>query len=197
MQIVLISYYIAKAKWLILCFVGMVVTGLASLAFINIPMYSVLRRLTTCITLVGERIVLGRTIPSDEQTSVYLMVGGAVFAGIGDLEFSWLGYILIMVNCVFTAGYLIFIKQSQSLGLSDFALMYYSNIVGIPIYIAMVLLTEIEGVLRFDGMLDAGFIVRSPRCRRFFRLRKFRSDFLTRCFPLSSVSSCHQCMHSC
>jgi hypothetical protein len=28
-----------QAKWLILSFVGMVITGLASLAFVNIPMY--------------------------------------------------------------------------------------------------------------------------------------------------------------
>lgn len=141
----------------------MVVTGLASLAFVNIAMYSVLRRITTCITLVGERAILGRVIPMDEQVSVYLMIGGAVFAGVGDLEFNLTGYILIMVNCLFTAGYLIFIKQSQSLGLSDFALMYYSNIVGVPIYIFMVLTTEIGGVLSFTGMSEPGFIVRSAR----------------------------------
>jgi len=70
-----------KAGWLMMSFVGMVVTGLASLAFVNIAMYSVLRRLTTCITLAGEIYLLKRVVPSDEQYSVVLMVLGAVLAG--------------------------------------------------------------------------------------------------------------------
>lgn len=70
-----------KAKWLMISFVAMVVTGLASLAFVNIAMYSVLRRLTTCITLAGEVYLLQRVVPADEQYSVVLMVLGALLAG--------------------------------------------------------------------------------------------------------------------
>jgi drug/metabolite transporter (DMT)-like permease len=79
-----------------------------------IPIYSVLRRLTTVITLAGEIYLLSRQIPFDEQASVIMMVFGAFIAGWGDLEFHLWGYMLIGLNCVATAGYLVTIKQVRS-----------------------------------------------------------------------------------
>lgn len=168
-----------KAGTLMISFVGMVVTGLASLAFVNIAMYTVLRRLTTFVTLAGEYYLLKRAIPQDEQASVIAMVFGAILAGWcvnqvfpfflwpflitnfrGDLEFSLIGYILIFINCLFTAWYLISIKQTQSLGLNTFALMYYNNIVALPMFFILALMTERQSLLEFDQWTDPGFIVR-------------------------------------
>jgi hypothetical protein len=86
-------------------FFGMVVTGLAALQFINVPMFrcvkpsrllqpqpalnsqvvslalcvshaSALRRFTTLIVIVGEAVYLKKFTPRDEAWSVYAMVIG-------------------------------------------------------------------------------------------------------------------------
>jgi drug/metabolite transporter (DMT)-like permease len=104
--------------------------------------------------------MLNRIIPMDEQSSVVAMMVGAILAGWGDLEFHLIGYVLIVINCLFTAGYLIFIKQTQSLGLGEFALMYYNNIAAVPLYIVIILFTEIRSVIHFPYLFDPGFLVR-------------------------------------
>jgi hypothetical protein len=149
----------AKLKWLTLSFGGMVTTGLASLAYVNIPMYSVLRRLTTCITLIGEQVYLKRVVPADEQQSVYLMVFGAVIAGWGDLEFHLLGYVLIFINCVFTAWYLLAIKKAKDeTGLNTFGFMFYNNLFSLPLFAVIVLVTEAQSVIHFPYWTDPGFL---------------------------------------
>jgi len=84
-------------------FFGMVVTGLAALQFVNVPMFrsshrfgqtlssrkalltgpppniSALRRLATLLVIVGEAVFLKKMTPPDESWSVYLMVIGQPF----------------------------------------------------------------------------------------------------------------------
>jgi solute carrier family 35 protein len=148
-----------KLKWLTLSFGGMVTTGLASLTYVNIPMYSVLRRLTTWITLIGEQQFLTRVIPRDEQFSIYLMLIGAIAAGWGDLEFNLLGYVLIFVNCIFTAGYLLAIKGAKDqTNLNTFGLMFYNNLFSFPLYVVIVACTELTDILKYDRWTDVGFL---------------------------------------
>jgi len=148
-----------KLKWLTLSFGGMVTTGLASLTYVNIAMYSVLRRLTTWITLIGEQQFLTRVIPRDEQLSIYLMLLGAIAAGWGDLEFHLLGYVLIFVNCLFTAGYLLAIKDAKDqTNLNTFGLMFYNNLFSFPLYLVIVACTELTDIVQYDKWTDLGFL---------------------------------------
>jgi solute carrier family 35 protein len=147
-----------ELKWLIVSFVGMVLTGLASLAFVNIAMYSVLRRLATVVTLFGEKYYLGISVPQDEAQSVYIMLGGALVAGWGDLEFHLLGYVLIAINCIFTAWYLLAIKGAQPLRLNVFGQILYTNIFGAPIFLVLMIFTELDGVLAYPNWTNIGFL---------------------------------------
>lgn len=110
--------------------------------------------------MAGERMFLGIQVPQDEASSVYLMLGGALLAGIGDLEFHFLGYVLIGVNCIFTAWYLLAIKRAQSFKLNVFGQMLYTNLFGVPIFFVLFLFGESMDVMSFDGWLDPGFLVR-------------------------------------
>lgn len=94
-------------------FIGMVVTGLAALKYVNVPMYSALRRLTTFIVIVWQYLLLNETVPRNEVLSVVLMVFGAMVAGWGDLTFDLYGYILTALNCVVTAWYLVLIAKKN------------------------------------------------------------------------------------
>jgi len=139
-------------------FVGMVITGLAALRYVNVPMYSALRRLTTFIVIIGQYFLLNKTVPMDELVSVVLMVLGAFIAGWGDLSFDLYGYFLTALNCVVTAIYLVYIaKKSQQTGMETFGLMYYNNVMSLPIVVLIVMLTEYDALISFTKWGDIGF----------------------------------------
>lgn len=155
------SFSTAKAVLpLAFFFFGMVVTGLAALQFINVPMFSALRRFTTLIVIVGEAVYLKKFTPRDEAWSVYAMVIGAVIAGLGDLSFNAIGYFLCALNCVVTALYLVFIaKVKNETNLDTFGLMFYNNVLSIPFVILVVLGLEFEDVINYPYWTDPGFLL--------------------------------------
>jgi len=141
-------------------FFGMVVTGLAALQFVNVPMFSALRRLATLLVIVGEAVFLKKMTPPDESWSVYLMVIGALVAGLGDMSFSLIGYLLCGLNCLVTAGYLVFIaKVKNETKLDTFGLMFYNNILSLPIVAIVVWSMELDGLLTYSQWSDPGFIL--------------------------------------
>jgi len=139
-------------------FVGMVVTGLAALIYVNVPIYSALRRLTTFIVIVWQYLLLNKSVPQNELLSVILMVFGAMVAGWGDLTFDLYGYFLTGINCIVTAWYLVLIaKKSQETGIKTFGLMFYNNVLSLPIMIVICYITEWDIIINFDKWWDIGF----------------------------------------
>eukprot|EP00002_Diphylleia_rotans_P018111 TRINITY_DN3511_c0_g1_i2.p1 TRINITY_DN3511_c0_g1~~TRINITY_DN3511_c0_g1_i2.p1 ORF type:complete len:207 (-),score=41.85 TRINITY_DN3511_c0_g1_i2:932-1552(-) len=92
-------------------FNAMVVTGLASLGYMNVPLWSALRRFTTFLVMMFEYTVLNKRYPKKESYSIVLMVLGASIAGITDVQFDAVGYFLVFLNCIATAMYLIYISK--------------------------------------------------------------------------------------
>jgi len=136
----------------------MVFSGLAPLTSVNVPMYGALRRVTTFLVLIGERIFLGKVYPADEVISVVLMVIGATIAGVGDLTFDPIGYFLVMVNCVFTALYLVYIpKTSSETKLNEIGLMFYNNLISIPFVIFLTAIVEWNGLIQYPYYSDYSF----------------------------------------
>jgi len=145
------SHYIKALFPLSASFFGMVVTGLAALRYVNVPVYSALRRLTTFIVIAGQYFWLDKTVSRDELQSVIVMVFGAFVAGYGDLTFDAWGYFLTGVNCFVTALYLLMIsKKSKETGLSTFGLMFYNNIISIPLVLLVVYWVEWEELMTYD-----------------------------------------------
>jgi len=139
-------------------FNGMVFTGLMPLLYVNVPMYGALRRVTTFLVIIGERWFLGRVVPTDESASVVFMVFGATIAGLGDLMFHAFGYILVFINCVITALYLVYIaKTAAETKLDSFGLMFYNNLLSIPFVFALVYFVELDDVMTYTQWGDYGF----------------------------------------
>jgi len=142
------------------CFCGMVLTGLAALQWVNVPMFSALRRLTTFIVIAGQYFVLHKTVPADEFQSVVLMVIGAMVASWGDITFDPWGYTLTALNCIVTASYLVLIsKKSKETKLDTFGLMYYNNVLSLPMVALIVMFTEWDVLMKFPLWWDWGFQV--------------------------------------
>eukprot|EP00708_Paratrimastix_pyriformis_P003955 GAFH01002771.1.p1 GENE.GAFH01002771.1~~GAFH01002771.1.p1 ORF type:complete len:223 (+),score=76.90 GAFH01002771.1:331-999(+) len=111
-------------------------------------MFSTLRRITTLLVMVFDFFWRGIKLPSDEVISVVVMVLAAAVAGVGDLQFSFLGYLFCFLNCVFTAGFLVSTRKAKAdTHLGDVALLFYPNLTAIGF---MVLLAWVSG--EFDGL---------------------------------------------
>ncbi|PRP76350.1 hypothetical protein PROFUN_15266 [Planoprotostelium fungivorum] len=143
---------------LALFFFAMVTTGLSGLKYVSVPMFSALRRFTTLVVIAAQYFFLKKTVPQDELWSVNLMVIGAVVASYGDITFDPWGYGLITLNCVTTAIYLVIINQkSTETGLNSFALMYYNNILSLPVIAVMTYSFEWDMLIDFENYYDIGF----------------------------------------
>jgi len=139
-------------------FTGMVFSGLAPLHSVNVPMYGALRRITTFLVIIGERVFLTKKTPTDEILSVCFMVFGAMIAGLGDLTFSLEGYVLVFINCIFTALYLVYIpKTTAETKLNEFGLMFYNNLLSIPFVFILVIVIESQAVASYPLFSDLGF----------------------------------------
>jgi len=93
-------------------------------------MFTVLRRFSIWLTMIGEQIILRyknfflylfnfnkfflftrQTQSLIAQSSVYLMLVGAMIAASDDLTFNWFGYVFLLMNNFCTAAQGVVIKQ--------------------------------------------------------------------------------------
>lgn len=128
-------------------FIANVTVGLLALKLVNIPMFSAFRRLSVLSVMLLEWMVLGKTASRRILTTVFIMVVGSFIAGLGDLAFDPLGYLLVFVNNIITAANLVSIKKATAiLSLDALSLFYYVSLLSLPI---VFLLALISGELRF------------------------------------------------
>jgi len=141
-------------------FVAMVVLSLVALPFVNIPVYNTLRRFSTLLVIAIERVWLNKSVQKDELASVLMMVAGAVVAYMGDLTFSFVGYLLTILSTIMNAGYLVcirFTKERTECG--EFEMMFYNNLMSIPFVVPLVIALEFDGLVQYPYWLDPGFLI--------------------------------------
>jgi solute carrier family 35 protein len=108
-------------------FFGNLLFGLAGTQAVSLPMFTVLRRFSIWLTMIGEQLILRyinsytyfirfffftrQTQSIVAQASVYLMLLGAVIAASDDLTFNWFGYSFLIINNICTAAQGVVIKQ--------------------------------------------------------------------------------------
>ena len=98
-----------KVAPLALCWWLYVVSGVTALRYLNVPMYSCLRRSTTLLVVLGEARLFHRRPSRAAAAALAAMVGGAALAGASDLSFSLPGYCWTGVCVCSTAAYLLLI----------------------------------------------------------------------------------------
>ena len=140
-------------------FFAMVLTGLGALQYLNIPMFNTLRRLTTLITMSGEYYLTKHSESRSVKLSVWIMILGAVIAGLADFDFSLIGYILVGLNCFTTAAYLLCIKKFGNQGLNSFGLMFYNNLSSLPIIVVMCALNgDLVAMYKYEHLRNWSFL---------------------------------------
>ena len=137
-----------------------VISGVTALRYLNVPMYSVFRRSTTMVVVIGE-VALFKKRPSNRALFFLVtMCAGAIIAGATDLTYSLPGYIMVGICIVSTAGYLLLIRLTKDkIGLHETSLLFYNNLISLPL-MGLYLVggtNELEGVLQYPRLYDRGF----------------------------------------
>ena len=124
---------------------GYVASGVAALRYLNVPMYSVLRRATTPLVALGEFLALKKKPSAPRAAALAAMLVGALLASATDLTFSLPGYLWAGCCVACTAAYLVLIRSTgDSTGLGPFALQLYNNALAVPLVAAWLLASRVE-----------------------------------------------------
>lgn len=143
-----------------LLYAANVVSGLGGTKKLSLPMFTVLRRFSILMTMIGEYIVL-KTVPTcGVVTSVFAMVGGAVVAACRDLAFSLDGYTYVLVNDFFTAANMVYVRQKlDTKELEKYGLLFYNALFMLaPLMLISWFTKDWQQVHDFPLWLDAGFV---------------------------------------
>jgi len=133
------------------CFVLMLVTSQLSLGLISVAMVTVFKNFTTITITLGDRIFFGNPISMPIAGSLGVMALGSIVAGYNDLEFRVDGYTYLLLNCAFQTTYTLYLnKLMKTLNLGKWSMVYYNNIIAIPLLIPCVLYFR-----EFDTVLDS------------------------------------------
>ncbi|XP_006362304.1 GDP-mannose transporter GONST1 isoform X2 [Solanum tuberosum] len=129
-------------------FVGMLITSMFSLKYINVAMVTVLKNVTNVITAVGEMYLFNKTHDNKVWTALFLMIISAVTGGITDLSFHAIGYTWQIINCFLTASYSLTLRRvmdtakqvTKSGNLDEFSMVLLNNTLSLPLGILLILL---------------------------------------------------------
>ncbi|KAF2535493.1 hypothetical protein F2Q68_00019888 [Brassica cretica] len=122
-------------------FVGMLITSMFSLKYINVAMVTVLKNVTNVITAVGEMYLFNKHHDNKVWLALFLMIISAVSGGITDLSFNAVGYAWQIANCFLTASYSLTLRKTmdtakqvtQSGNLNEFSMVLLNNTLSLPL----------------------------------------------------------------
>ncbi|KAL3162906.1 hypothetical protein ABBQ32_009349 [Trebouxia sp. C0010 RCD-2024] len=147
---------------LVFCWWLYVVSGVTALRYLTVPMFSVFRRSTTLIVVVGEYFMF-RKLPSKScMGAIVIMLSGALIAGATDLTYSLPGYIWVTICAISTAMYLLLIRAlKDSTGLTESSLLYHNNVLSLPIMASYMLIAtnEVQTVQEYPQLNNIWFLM--------------------------------------
>lgn len=149
-------------KWLPVnvLFVAMLLSGSYTLKFLSVPMVTIFKNFTTIMITMGDYLLFKHPLSMGIMFSLSLMLFGSIVAALNDLEFTALGYLWMIVNCVVSAAYVLYIRAAmKGTKLSEFGNVYYNNALSIPLLVPLMLINGLEGLSDFPYWSDPGFIM--------------------------------------
>lgn len=138
-------------------FVGMLITSMFSLKYINVAMVTVLKNVTNVITAVGEMYLFSKHHEGRVWAALFLMIISAITGGITDLSFNVTGYVWQTLNCFLTASYSLTLRRvmdtakqyTKSGNLNEFTMVLLNNTLSLPLGIFLMLVfNEVDYLLR-------------------------------------------------
>lgn len=151
-----------------LIFVGMIFTSFFALKALGVPMATVLKNLTNLFTIGGDFLLYGKTYGAGVWSTLALMGMSAICASATDLAFDLHGYIWQLVNCLFTAGYSLYLRgvmdkvcslTANKTKLDEFSMVFLNNLLSLPlILLLMYYYGELPSVIHDPALQDPYFV---------------------------------------
>jgi len=130
-------------QWLPLniLFMSMLFTGFLALVHLSVPMVTIFKNVTNLFTVFGDWYIFNEPASYLSILSVIIMTVGAILAGANDLEFDLRGYIWMILNCITTSSYVLYMRYaSNNIKLSKFGMVYYNNMLSSIILLPIMIL---------------------------------------------------------
>lgn len=171
-------------------FVGMLITSMFSLKYINVAMVTVLKNITNVITALGEMYLFKKHHDSRVWAALFLMIISAISGGITDLSFHAVGYTWQLLNCFLTASYSLTLRRvmdtakqvTTSGSLNEFSMVLLNNTLSLPL-----------GLLLVFAFNEVEYLSRTPLLRSpVFWLVMTVSGFLGLAISFTSMWFLHQ-----
>ncbi|CAM0875032.1 unnamed protein product [Alopecurus aequalis] len=137
-------------------FVGMLITSMFSLKYINVAMLTILKNVANVLTASGETYFFKKQHDRQVWISLMLMIISAIAGGITDLSFHAVGYTWQIINCFLTASYSLTLRHvmdsakgaTTSGNLNELSMVLLNNILSLPLGFILVLgFNEVEYLL--------------------------------------------------
>ncbi|KAK9696069.1 GDP-mannose transporter into the lumen of the Golgi [Basidiobolus ranarum] len=126
----------------------MLYTGGKSLQFLRVPLFTIFKNLTIILVAYGEKIMFRIPVTNWMLMSFILMILSSLVGGWNDIEFNLEGYFWMFVNCLSSALYVLYLRKIIKLvNFKDFDTVYYNNLMIVPIFVFMSLISENWGGL--------------------------------------------------
>ncbi|KAL3620324.1 GDP-mannose transporter gonst1 [Castilleja foliolosa] len=127
-------------------FVGMLVTSMFSLKYINVAMVTVLKNVTNVMTAVGEMYLFNKHHDNRVWAALFLMIISAISGGFTDLAFNAVGYTWQFLNCFLTASYSLTLRRvmdtakqvTKSGELNEFSMVMLNNSLSLPLGFSLI-----------------------------------------------------------
>ncbi|KAI8339085.1 hypothetical protein BC941DRAFT_460611 [Chlamydoabsidia padenii] len=147
-------------KWfpIVVFLVAMIYTGSKALQYLAIPVYTIFKNLTIILIAYGEVIWFGGNVTLLMMVSFTLMTLSSGIAGWSDVtdaiqalsytgvhvySSTMIGYFWMATNCISSASFVLYMrKRIKITQFKDFDVVYYNNLLSIPILIIPSLLLE-------------------------------------------------------
>ncbi|XP_010270389.1 PREDICTED: GDP-mannose transporter GONST1 isoform X2 [Nelumbo nucifera] len=171
-------------------FVGMLITSIFSLKYINVAMVTILKNITNVITAVGEMYLFKKQHDRRVWAALFLMIISAISGGITDLSFHAVGYMWQITNCFLTAAYSLTLRRvmdtakqvTKSGNLNEFSMVLLNNILSLPL-----------GALLIFVFNEVDYLSKTPLIRMpMFWLVMTSSGFLGLAISFTSMWFLHQ-----
>ena len=103
---------------------------MASLQHTNsVPMIGVFNSFATIMTATGDCIIYGASVELLDIVALSVMLAGAVMVARNSAEITPVCFFWMLANCVFTSGYVLYLKYvTKNVRLSKFDMVFYNNV---------------------------------------------------------------------